>query len=151
MQVRHTKHRSRRAVAGRAARRHRAGRLRGRAYGLGAGRTGDRHAWRRAPSGAIQPTGTPHLIPDFADLVSQVRPAVVSITTTLRATGDEDGDEAGGPAFPGPAFPGMGRPGEPHGGPHRAMEARGSGFIIDAEGTVVTNNHVVQQRAPPSR
>jgi len=89
-------------------------------------------------SGAIQPSGTPHLIPDFADLVSQVKPAVVSITVKLRSTNDDDDDQ---PAIPG--F-GMGRPGAgEHGGRH-ASEARGSGFVIDADGTIVTNNHVVK-------
>jgi serine protease Do len=88
----------------------------------------------QAPSGAIQPTGTQHLLPDFSDLVTQVRPAVVSITTKLRPTEVAD-DEM-------PLFPGMRRPGGQERG--RAVEARGSGFIIDADGTVVTNNHVVK-------
>ena len=57
-------------------------------------------------SGAIQPTGTVHLIPDFSDLVSQVRPAVVSITTKLRATDDEDSAEGAGAGFPRHAAPG---------------------------------------------
>ena len=82
-------------------------------------------------SGAIQPTGTVHLIPDFSDLVTQVRPAVVSITTKLRGMPD---DEEGAPSFPG-----MHRRGGEHG-----VEARGSGFVIDGNGTVVTNNHVVR-------
>ena len=87
-------------------------------------------------TGAIQPTATPHLIPDFADLVSQVKPAVVSITVKLKPS---NADDEGMPQLPG--F-GMG----PQGGhPHQhAMEARGSGFIIDANGTIVTNNHVVK-------
>ena len=86
------------------------------------------------PSGAIQPTATPHLIPDFSDLVTQVRPAVVSITTKLRPTQDAAED---GPMLP---F------GHPDVGRERgqAMEARGSGFIIDGNGTIVTNNHVVK-------
>jgi serine protease Do len=94
------------------------------------------------PSGAIQPTATPHLIPDFADLVSQVKPAVVSITVKLKPT---DVDDDGQPAFRG--F-GMGMPRERRGS--HATEARGSGFIIDADGTIVTNNHVVKDAASVS-
>ncbi len=88
-------------------------------------------------SGAIQPSPTPHLIPDFADLVSQVKPAVVSITTKLRVTTADDEDQSPMQMMPqGHGGHGMGRG---HG-----VEARGSGFLVDANGTVVTNNHVVK-------
>jgi serine protease Do len=91
-------------------------------------------------------------LPDFTKLVGQVKPAVVSITTKLKATpasmqedGDESGPMQGGPMqqlpFP---FNQM----QPHGGQQpqqgRSVEARGSGFIINANGTIVTNNHVVK-------
>ena len=55
----------------------------------------------------------------FADLVQAVQPAVVSIQVTGRA-------QAEGPM-----------------GPARAVRGLGSGFVMDAEGHVVTNAHVV--------
>jgi serine protease Do len=59
-------------------------------------------------------------VPDFSDLVIQVRPAVISITVTLHSTTNSDGET------------------------QRGGQARGSGFLIDADGTAVTNNHVVK-------
>ena len=88
------------------------------------------------------PTGG-QTLPDFTNLVGQVKPAVVSITTTLRTVASEDdGDQQQMPMpFRGSPFGGMGPHMHPQG---HAVEARGSGFIVDANGTVVTNNHVVK-------
>ena len=87
--------------------------------------------------GAIQPTAPAAQLPDFVDLVKQVKPAVVSITSKMTEASGEAG-EGGGPqqGLPFP-FP-FAAPQQRH-----AVEARGSGFIIDASGVIVTNNHVV--------
>ena len=82
-----------------------------------------------------------HALPDFSALVSQVKPAVVSITTQFRAipaSMETDEQERTAPPL------GRMNPRPPGNGEHRGGEARGSGFIIGAEGIVVTNNHVVK-------
>jgi serine protease Do len=75
-----------------------------------------------------------HAVPDFSDLVTKVKPAVVSIITRMNADMAEEA-EGGRVPMPFGQFPGA----RPH-----PVEARGSGFIVDADGTVVPNNHVVK-------
>jgi serine protease Do len=89
------------------------------------------------PPAAITPAAPAQLLPDFTALVARVEPAVVTITTKLDV--HQAADEGQGQQMPF-GFPfGMQRPQRPH-----AVEARGSGFLIDADGTIVTNNHVVK-------
>jgi serine protease Do len=92
----------------------------------------------------------------FADVVESVQPAVVNISVSKMAQAMPTS------AFPGSQRPGNGSrgqlpeqfpfefferffdmPGRPGVPQQRRTEGQGSGFIVDAEGYIVTNNHVI--------
>jgi serine protease Do len=76
----------------------------------------------------------------FADLAEKLMPSVVNISTTQVITTRSNPFPFEFP--PGSPFEDMFRDfGEPQ---QRRTSALGSGFIIDKDGTVITNNHVIQ-------
>ena len=103
----------------------------------------------------------PQVVQDFSDLAAKVTPAVVNVAVTMK-TGAEDGDDVrmSGPQdkqmeefmkrfaerFGQPAQPGkpQGRPDGKQRPEHKG-QAVGTGFIVDAKGTIVTNYHVVSK------
>ncbi|WP_221792176.1 Do family serine endopeptidase [Aquisediminimonas sediminicola] len=106
-------------------------------------------------SGAVNAAMTPRpgAPVSFADLVSKLQPAVVNISTTQKVEVNTGGFNpfAGSPFED--MFPGIApNNNAPNGNPvTREATSLGSGFIISADGYIVTNNHVISGGAEGAR
>lgn len=87
-------------------------------------------------SAAVPAVSAGVAFPSFADLVERLMPSVVNISTRTKP---EDDSQAGGEEALAEASPEFHRYFENG----RKQEALGSGFIIDEEGYIITNNHVI--------
>jgi serine protease Do len=94
-----------------------------------AGFSREGRVWMERPPSAAPVATTPG--PAWVEIARAVKPAVVNVSTRRAREGGEPGETLR--EFPGPRDR----------APRRGVRGLGSGFVINADGYVLTNNHVV--------
>src|SRR4029077_17723455 len=84
----------------------------------------------------------PVSVVNFADVVERINPAVVNIEATTRGN-DAARRKRIRPDLPDVPEPFNGAPGMPRNDRDTPRRGAGTGFIIDADGSILTNNHVI--------
>jgi serine protease Do len=89
--------------------------------------------WTDRPSGSerIRKVDT---LPDFVDLAAKLCPAVVNISSEQKESSESEGEGEEGHEF--------GPPAQHFGG--QASKSLGSGFVINKDGYILTNDHVIE-------
>src|SRR6202158_5030686 len=85
----------------------------------------------------------PVTVVNFADVVERTTPAVVNIEATTRGI-DAARRRRTRPDLPDVPDPFNGTPGTPRNDRDTPRRGAGTGFIIDADGSILTNNHVIE-------